>query len=140
MESQLPYNNMNTFPAESEQPPAAPTVIVASTSSQTRYKSYGSRLNVTLGIIQIVCGVLLMGLNVSKFKTILSMDDSELNKQRHLNFLCISEYAISRIDVFISDCTDGTGFSFGQRFRWNMVWSYCKFYHKYRIKIIGTLI
>ena len=64
MESQLPYDRMSTFPAETEQPQAAPTVIVAS-NSQTRYKNYGSRLNVTLGIIQIVCGVLLMGFSVS---------------------------------------------------------------------------
>ena len=65
MESQLPYDRMSTFPAETEQPQAAPTVIVASTPSQTRYKNYGSRLNVTLGIIQIVCGTLLIGLSVS---------------------------------------------------------------------------
>ena len=86
MESQLPYNNMNTFPAEADQRRAAPTVVVASTSSQTRYKNYSSRLNVTLGVIQIVCGVLLMGLNVSKFKTILSMNDSQLKSNDILIF------------------------------------------------------
>ena len=73
---------MNTFPAESEQPPAAPTVIVASTTLQTRYKNYGSRLNVTLGAIQITCGVLLMGFSVSKFQLseqVVSTYDQRLN-------------------------------------------------------------
>ena len=68
---------MNTFPSESEQPPAAHAVVVASISPQTRYKEYGSRNNVTLGIIQIVCGVLLMGFSVSKFKPILSMNGKQ---------------------------------------------------------------
>ena len=59
------YDRMNTFPVGSDQPLTAPTVVVASNSSQTRYKNYGFRTNVTLGIIQIVCGVLLMGFSVS---------------------------------------------------------------------------
>ena len=59
---------MSTYPAESEQPPAAPTVIVASTSSQITYKKYGFRPSVTLGVIQIVCGVLLVGFSVGIFQ------------------------------------------------------------------------
>ena len=73
---------MNTFPTESEQPPAAPTVIVASTSSQITYKKYGFRPNVTLGVIQIVCGVLLMGFSVSIFQITV-----QVHTDQNLNFI-----------------------------------------------------
>ena len=68
MESQLPYNRMTEGQVEAAQP-AQPTMIVASTgTSERRYKNYGTRLNVTMGIIQIAFGVLLMGMSVSTFK------------------------------------------------------------------------
>ena len=132
MESQIPYDRMNTGQAQAVQSPCPPTVIVASTSSQSRYKNYSSRLNVTLGIIQIVCGVLLKGFSVSKF-----LNHSKLNNELHLTFVPPESKQSQQTHVFISDCTHITGFTIRLRCRWNMEWSYCKLTKMYS-KIIGT--
>ena len=107
------------------QSPVQPTVIVASTSSPTRYKSYSSRVNITLGIIQILCGIFLMGLNVSK------------KQHEYLKFAYKIEsifwiFYVTMWNFYFWICLDridSSGFARWSRFWWNMVWTNCKFYH-----------
>ena len=79
METQLPYDRMTEGQVQILQSPVQPTVIVASTLSSTRYKNYSSRLNVTLGIIQIVCRVILMGFSVSAYLNSFKYDTCDLS-------------------------------------------------------------
>ena len=59
MENQLQFGRMDRMQVFATQSSAQPI------SSQTKYNKYSYKINATLGIIQALCGLLLIALNVS---------------------------------------------------------------------------
>ena len=63
MESNVPYNRMQPE-VEVHQGVTQPTIIMAPPTQQ-RYNTYGRFGNIALGVMQLVCGVILVALTVS---------------------------------------------------------------------------
>ena len=71
MESQLPYSRMENENPDSTNTAnnvaAQPTVVIIAAPQEDYSKTYNGKVALLSGIVVLVCGILTVGLNVSKF-------------------------------------------------------------------------